>query len=113
MLIFLLNFGDYIENAIVCYAHRDRHFAFAGDDANVHRVGNQRQVFATFFASEQSQVAKETTCSYNTTGLDAMRIVLNLHDFIGRNVDFPSEKVDVNLLCCYRYFAWDEYHTTE
>ena len=53
-LIFLLNLGNCVENAVVCYAHRDWHFAFAGDDANIHRVGDQRQVFATFFASKQS-----------------------------------------------------------
>ena len=51
-LIFLLYFRDCVENAIVCYAHCNGHFAFAGDDANIHRVGNQRQMFATFFASE-------------------------------------------------------------
>ena len=53
-LIFLLHFGNGVENAVVCYTHRDGHFAFAGDDANIHRVGNQRQVFATFFARKQS-----------------------------------------------------------
>ena len=53
-LIFLLNLGNCVENAIVCYAHHDWHFAFAGDDADIHWVGNQRQVFATFFASKQS-----------------------------------------------------------
>ena len=51
-LIFLLNLGNCVENAVVFYAHRDGHFAFAGDDADIHRVGNQRQVFATLFASE-------------------------------------------------------------
>ena len=100
-LIFLLYFGNGVENAVVCYAHYNWHFAFAGDDANIHWVGNQRQVFATFFARKQSQVAKESTCSYNTAGLDTMWIVLNFHDFIGRYVDFPSEKVDVDLVCCY------------
>ena len=101
-LIFLLYFGNGVENAVVCNAHRDWHFAFAGDDANIHRVGNQRQMFATLFASKQSQVAKETTCSCNTAGLDAMWIVLNLHDFIGRDVDFPSKKMDVYSFLCYR-----------
>ena len=72
----------------------------AGDDADIHWVGNQRQVFATFFARKQSQVAKEAACSYNTAGLDAMWIMLNLHDFIGRNVDFPCKKVDVDLVFC-------------
>ena len=100
-LIFLLNLGNCVENAVVFYTYHDGHFAFAGDDANIHRVGNQRQVFATFFARKQSQVAKESACSCNTAGLDAMRIVLNLHDFIGRNIDFPCEKVDVDLVCCY------------
>ena len=109
-LIFLLNLGDCVENAIVCNAHHDGHFAFAGDDANIYRVGNQRQVFAAFFASKQSQVAEEATSSGNTAGLNAVWIVLNLHDFIGRDIDFPSEEVDVNLLCCYRYFAWDDDH---
>ena len=101
-LIFLLNLGNCVENAVVCYAHYDWHFAFAGDDANVHRVGNQRQVFTTFFASEQTKVAKEATCSCNTAGLDAMRIVLNLLDFIGRNIDFPSKEVDIDSFLCYR-----------
>ena len=53
-LFFFLYFRDCVENAIVCYAHHDWYFAFAGDDANIYRVGNQRQVFATFLASEQS-----------------------------------------------------------
>ena len=53
-LIFLLYFGNDVENIVVCYAHHDWHFAFAGDDADIFRVGNQRQVFATFFASKQS-----------------------------------------------------------
>ena len=101
-LIFLLYFGNAVENAIVCYAHYDWHFAFAGDDADIHWVGDQRQVFATFFASKQTKVAKESACSCNTAGLDTMWIVLNLHDFIGRDVDLPSEKVDVDLVCCYR-----------
>ena len=51
-LIFLLYFGNGVENAVVCYTHRDGHFAFAGDDADIFRVGNQRQVFATFLASK-------------------------------------------------------------
>ena len=100
-LIFLLNLGNCVENAVVCYAYHYWHFAFAGDDAYIHGVGNQRQVFATFFASKQSQIAKETTCSCNTAGLDTMWIVLNFLDFIGRDVDFPCKKVDVNSLCCY------------
>ena len=100
-LIFLLYFCNGVENAVVCYADHNGLFAFAGDDANIFRVGDQRQVLATFFASEQSQVAKETTCSCNTAGLNAVWIVLNLHDFIGRNIDFPCEKVDVDLVCCY------------
>ena len=100
-LIFLLNIQYIVKNTIILYTYHNRHFAFAGDDANIHWVGNQRQVFATFFASKQSQVAKESTSSCNTAGLDAMWIVLNLHDFIGRDIDFPSEKVDVDLLCCY------------
>ena len=29
-------------------------------------------------------------------------IVLNLHDFIGWNVDFPCDEVYINLFCCYR-----------
>ena len=53
-LIFLLYFGNGVENAVVCYAHDDRQSAFADDDANIHWVGNQRQVFATFFASKQT-----------------------------------------------------------
>ena len=100
-LIFLLYFGNGVENAVVFYTHRDWHFAFAGDDANIHWVGDQRQVFATFFASKQTKVAKESTCTCNAAGLDAMWIVLNLLDFIGRDIDFPSEKVYVDLLCCY------------
>ena len=40
-LIFLLYFGNGVENAIVFYAYYNWHFAFAGDDANIHRVGNQ------------------------------------------------------------------------
>lgn len=39
-LIFLLYFGNDVENAVVCYAHNNRHFAFAGDDANIHGVGD-------------------------------------------------------------------------
>ena len=39
-LIFLLYFGNGVENAVVCNAHRDWHFAFAGDDANIHGVGD-------------------------------------------------------------------------
>ena len=39
-LIFLLNFGDSVKNAVVFYAHDDGHFAFAGDDADIHRVGD-------------------------------------------------------------------------
>ena len=109
-LIFLLYFGNGVENVVVFYTYRDWHFAFAGNDANIHRVGNQRQVFATFFASEQSKVSKETTCSCNTAGLDTMWIVLNFLDLIVSDVDFPCKKMDVNLLCCYRYFAWDDDH---
>ena len=100
-LIFCLYFRDCVENAVVCNAYSDWHFAFAGDDANIHWVGDQRQMFATFFASKQSQIAKETTCSCNTAGLDTMWIVLNFLDFIGWNVDFPCKKVDVDLVCCY------------
>lgn len=99
-LIFLLNLGNCVENAVVSYAHGDGNFALAGDDADIHWVGNQRQVFATFFASEQSQIAKEATCSCNTAGLDAVWIVLNLHDFIGRNVDSPCEEVDIDSFLC-------------
>lgn len=40
-LIFLLNLCNCVENAVVCNAHHDWHFAFAGDDANIYRVGNQ------------------------------------------------------------------------
>ena len=101
-LIFLLYFGNGVENAVVFYAHDDGLFAFAGDDADIHWVGDQRQVFATFFASRQTKVAKESACSCNTAGLNAMWIVLNLHDFIGRDIDFPSKEVYVDLLCCYR-----------
>ncbi len=101
-LIFLLYFGNGVENAVVCYAHRDWHFAFAGDDADIYRIGDQRQVFATFFASKQSQIAKKTASSCNTAGLDAMWIVFNFLDFIGRDIDFPSEEVYINLFCCYR-----------
>ena len=39
-LIFLLYFGNGVENAVVCNAYNDGHFAFAGDDANIYRVGN-------------------------------------------------------------------------
>ena len=53
-------FGDGVENAVVFDAYHNGHFAFAGDDADIHWVGNQRQMFATFFASKQSQIAKET-----------------------------------------------------
>ena len=100
-LIFLLNLGNCVENAVVCYAYHDGHFAFAGDDADIHWVGNQRQVFATFLASKQSQVAKESACSYNTAGLDAMWIMLNPHNLIGRNVDSPCEEVDIDCFLCY------------
>ena len=100
-LIFLLYFGNDVENAVVCYAHRDGHFAFAGDDANIYRVGNQRQVFATFLASKQSQIAKEAACSCNTAGLNAVWIVLNFHDFIGRDVDFPCKEMDLDFLLCH------------
>ena len=100
-LIFLLYFGTGVENAVVFYAHRDGHFAFAGDDADIHWVGNQRQMFATFLASKQSKIAEEATSSCNTAGLNAMRIVLNLLDFIGRDIDLPSKKVDVDCLRCY------------
>lgn len=101
-LIFLMHFSNGVENAVVFYAYRDRHFAFAGDDADIHWVGNQRQVFATFFASKKPYIAKESTCSCNTAGLDAMWIVLNLYDFIGRDVDFPSKKMNVDSFLCNR-----------
>ena len=39
-LIFFLYFRDCVENAVVCYAHHYWHFAFAGDDANIFRVGD-------------------------------------------------------------------------
>ena len=39
-LIFLLNLGNCVENAVFCYAHNNRHFAFAGDDADIHGVGD-------------------------------------------------------------------------
>ena len=39
-LIFLLYFGNGVENAVVCYAHYNWHFAFAGDDEDIFRVGN-------------------------------------------------------------------------
>ena len=39
-LIFLLNFNNSIKDAIICYAHDDGHFAFAGDDADIHWVGD-------------------------------------------------------------------------
>ena len=100
-LIFLLYFGNGVENVVVFYTYRDWHFAFAGNDANIHRVGNQRQVFATFFASKQTKVAEEATSSCNTARLNAMWIVLNFLDFIGRNIDLPSKEVDVDLVCCY------------
>ena len=96
-------FSNSVENAVVFDAYYNWHFAFAGDDANIHRVGNQRQMFATFLASKQSQVAKETTCSCNTNSLlDTMWIMLNFLDFIGRNIDFPCEKVDVDSFLCNR-----------
>ena len=53
-LIFLLYFGNGVENAVVFDAYYNWHFVFAGDDADVHRVGNQRQVFATDRAGEQA-----------------------------------------------------------
>ena len=53
-LIFLLYFGNGVENAVVCDAYCDWHFALAGDDADIFWVGNQRQMFATFFACKQS-----------------------------------------------------------
>ena len=40
ILIFLLNLGNGVENAVICYAHHDWHFAFAGDDADIHWVGD-------------------------------------------------------------------------
>ena len=39
-LIFLLNLGNCVENSVVCYAYYDGHFAFAGDDADIHWVGD-------------------------------------------------------------------------
>ena len=87
---------------MIFYTYYDWHFCFSGDDTGIFRVGNQRQVFATFFARKQSQVAKESACSCNTAGLDAMWIMLNLHDFIGWYVDFPCEKVDVDSFLCNR-----------
>ena len=40
-LIFLLYFGNGVENAVVCYAHDDWHLGFAGYNTDIHRVGNQ------------------------------------------------------------------------
>ena len=39
-LIFLLYFGNSVENAVVFYTHYNRYFAFAGDDEDIFRVGN-------------------------------------------------------------------------
>ena len=86
-LIYFLYFGNGVKNAAVSYTHHNRHFAFAGDDADIFRVGNQRQVFATFFASKQSKVAKEAASTGNAIGFDAVRVVLNLEDFFLRDVD--------------------------
>ena len=51
-LIFLLYFGDCVKNAVVFDAYRDWHFVFAGDDANVHWVCDQGEVFSTFATCE-------------------------------------------------------------
>ena len=40
-LIFLLYFGNGVENAVVCNAYNDGHFAFAGYNTDIHRVGDQ------------------------------------------------------------------------
>ena len=37
-LIFLLYFGDCVKNATVCYAHCDRYFSLASNDAYIRGV---------------------------------------------------------------------------
>ena len=87
MLILLLNFGDCIENAVVLYAYHNWHFIFAGDDAHILWVGDEREVVATNTGVEKTKVAKETACAHNAVGLNSVRVVLNLEDLVLRDVD--------------------------
>lgn len=77
-------------------------FAPAGDDTNIFWIGYQREVATTFAAIKNTEITKESTRSYNTVRVNAINMVFDTYNLIGRDMYFAEYHVYI-----YRIVRYD------